>query len=83
MHNWFDQFAGVLRDKGLAIDGKALGCSFERAAKRRPLPAITAFATETRLVVRQVSVWPDRKSRPTTVAAARNHSAETTVHGLT
>lgn len=56
MHNWVDQFAGALRDKGIAIDGKVLRGSFDRAAEQSPLHTITAFATETRLVLRQMSV---------------------------
>lgn len=56
MHAWVDQFAGALRDKGIAIDGKTLRGSFDRAAEQNPLHTITAFATETRLVLRQLAV---------------------------
>jgi predicted transposase YbfD/YdcC len=56
MHHWVDQFAGSLRDKGVAIDGKVLRGSFDKAAGQDPLHTITAFATETRLVLRQMSV---------------------------
>ena len=56
MHHWVDQFAGSLRGKGIAIDGKVLRGSFDRAAGQSPLHTITAFATETRLVIRQMSV---------------------------
>jgi predicted transposase YbfD/YdcC len=56
MHHWVDQFAGSLRGKGIAIDGKVLRGSFDRAANQDPLHTITAFATETRLVLRQMSV---------------------------
>lgn len=60
MHAWVDQFAGALRDKGVAIDGKVLRGSFDRATQQSPLHTITAFATKTRLVLRQMSV--DEKS---------------------
>ena len=56
MHAWVDQFAGALRGKGIAIDGKVLRGSFDRAAGQSPLHTITAFATDTRLVLRQMSV---------------------------
>lgn len=56
MHAWVDRFAGSLRDRGIAIDGKVLRGSFDRAAGQDPLHTITAFATDTRLVLRQMSV---------------------------
>ena len=56
MHHWVDQFAGSLRGKGVAIDGKVLRGSFDRAADQNPLHTMTAFATDTRLVIRQLSV---------------------------
>jgi predicted transposase YbfD/YdcC len=56
MHAWVDQFSGSLRDKGIAIDGKVLRGSFDRAAGKSPLHTITAFATDTRLVLRQMAV---------------------------
>ena len=56
MHAWVDQFAGSLREQGIAIDGKVLRGSFDRAADQSPLHTITAFATETRLCLRQVSI---------------------------
>jgi predicted transposase YbfD/YdcC len=56
MHAWVDQFAGSLRDKGIAIDGKVLRGSFDRAAGKSALHTITAFATDTRLVLRQMAV---------------------------
>ena len=39
----------------LAIDGKTLRRSFDRAAARSPLHVVTAFATEARVVVGQVA----------------------------
>ena len=56
MHAWVDKFAGALRGQGIAIDGKVLRGSFDTAAERSPLHTITAFATETRLCLRQMSV---------------------------
>jgi predicted transposase YbfD/YdcC len=56
MHHWVDQFAGALRDKGIAIDGKVLRGSFDKAAGQSPLHTITAFATHSRLCLRQLSV---------------------------
>jgi len=56
MHHWVDQFAGALRGKGVAIDGKVLRGSFDKAADQSPLHTITAFATESRLCLRQLSV---------------------------
>ena len=48
--------SGSLRGKGVAIDGKVLRGSFDRTANQNPLHTMTAFATETRLVIRQLSV---------------------------
>lgn len=56
MHQWVDQFAGSLRSRGIAIDGKTLRGSCDQAAGQSPLHTITAFATDTRLVLRQMSV---------------------------
>ena len=56
MHHWVDEFAESLRGQGVAIDGKTLRGSFDRATDQNPLHTITAFATETRLVLRQMSV---------------------------
>lgn len=56
MHRWVDQFAGSLRGRGIAVDGKTLRGSFDQAAGQSPLHTITAFATDTRLVLRQMSL---------------------------
>ncbi|MEZ6148142.1 MAG: ISAs1 family transposase [Planctomycetaceae bacterium] len=37
MHQWVDQFAGSLRSRGIAIDGKTLRGSFDQAAGQSPL----------------------------------------------
>lgn len=56
MHGWVDDFSGSLRGKGVAIDGKALRGSYDTAAGQSALHTITAFATETRLCLRQLLV---------------------------
>lgn len=56
MHRWVDEFAGCLRGHGIAIDGKTLRGSFDRAANQLPLHTITAFATGTRTCLRQMTV---------------------------
>lgn len=64
MHEWVDQFAGSLRGRGIAIDGKTLRGSFDQAAGQSPLHTITAFATDTRLVLRQMSVGEQSNEIP-------------------
>lgn len=56
MHTWVDAFAGHLRGRGIAVDGKTLRGSFDKAAGQSPLHTITAFAWDTRTVLRQMSV---------------------------
>jgi predicted transposase YbfD/YdcC len=56
MHAWVDSFAGSLRGQGIAIDGKTLRGSFNRAAGQSPLHTITAFACDMRICLRQMSV---------------------------
>lgn len=56
LHGWIDTFAGSLRGQGIAIDGKTLRGSFDRAAGQSPLHMITAFACDTRLCLRQMAV---------------------------
>lgn len=60
MHAWVDAFAGSLRGQGVAIDGKTLRGSFDRAAGKSALHTITAFACDLRVCLRQMSV--DEKS---------------------
>lgn len=64
MHHWIDQFAGCLRGRGIAVDGKTLRGSFDQAAGASPLHTITAFATDTRLVLRQMAVDEDSNEIP-------------------
>jgi predicted transposase YbfD/YdcC len=56
MHSWVDTLAGSLRGHGIAIDGKTLRGSFDRAAGQTALHTITAFACDMRLCLRQMSV---------------------------
>jgi predicted transposase YbfD/YdcC len=60
MHAWVDAFAGSLRGRGIAIDGKTLRGSFDHASGQSALHTITAFACDLRLCLRQMSV--DEKS---------------------
>lgn len=66
----FAQFLGGLGEDGpgvIAIDGKTLRRSFDRAAGRSPLHVVTAFATDARLVIGQVAAG-DKESE---IIAAR------------
>jgi len=56
MHDWVDAFAASLRGQGVAIDGKTLRGSFDRAAGKSALHSITAFACDLRICLRQMSV---------------------------
>jgi len=56
MHAWVDAFAGSLRGQGVAIDGKTLRGSFDRAAGQSALHTITAFACDLRICLRQMAV---------------------------
>ena len=60
MHGWVDTFAGSLRGRGIAIDGKTLRGSYDHASGQSALHTITAFAVGTRTCLRQMSV--DEKS---------------------
>ena len=55
-HEWADEFAGSLRDQGVALDGKVLRGSFDKASGKSALHTITAFAVGTRTCLRQMSV---------------------------
>ena len=56
MHGWVDEFAGCLRGKGVACDGKVVRGSHDAEAGQSPLHLMTAYATQTRLCLRQMSV---------------------------
>ena len=60
VHSGVDEFAGCLRVQGMAIDGKVVRGSYDKAAGQTPLHLWTAYATQTRLCLRQMSV--DEKS---------------------
>ncbi len=67
MHTWVDTFAGSLRGQGVAIDGKTLRGSFDKAAGQSPLHTITAFACDMRVCLRQMSVDEKRSNRAQSV----------------
>lgn len=56
LHGWMDAFAGSLRGRGVAIDGKTLCGSFDAAAGQTALHTITAFASDMRVCLRQMAV---------------------------
>lgn len=56
MHGWVDEFAGCLRGQGVAIDGKVVRGSYDTEAGQSLLHLMTAYATQTRLCLRQMSV---------------------------
>jgi hypothetical protein len=70
----FGQFVEGLGEAGrgvLAIDGKTLRRSFDRAAVASPLAVVTAFACDARLVLGQVAIPPGGNE----ITAARACSA--------
>ena len=56
MHGWVDEFAGSQRGKRVAIDGQVVRGLYDIAAGQSPLHLMTAYATQTRLCLRQMSV---------------------------
>jgi predicted transposase YbfD/YdcC len=56
IQNWLAAFRTVAAREMVAIDGKTLRGSFDTAAGRNPLHLVSAWATEARLVLGQVSV---------------------------
>ncbi len=56
MHGWVDEFAGSLRGKGVAIEGKDVRGSYDTASGQSPLHLMTAYAAQTRLCLRQMLV---------------------------
>ncbi len=56
MHGWVDEFASCLRGQGVAIDGKVVRGSYDTRAGQSPLHLMTAYATQTRLCLRRMSV---------------------------
>lgn len=70
-------FAAFLDDLGtdgpgvVAIDGKTLRRSFDRAAGRSPLHVVTAFGTDARIVIGQRAVPRDGDAGGSEITAAR------------
>jgi predicted transposase YbfD/YdcC len=56
LHAWLDAFAASLRGQAVAIDGKTLRGSFDRAAGKSALHSITAYVCDLRVCLRQMSV---------------------------
>jgi hypothetical protein len=79
MHNWVDEFCGSLRNKGIAIDGKTLRGSFDRAAGQSALHTLTAFAVGTRTCLRQMSVPAKSNEIPAVPPVAVHFPSETGV----
>lgn len=51
-----EQTGGRLGSQGMAVDGKTSRQSFDRAIGRSPLPGVSAWPTESGLVLGQVAV---------------------------
>jgi len=56
MHNWVTRFRKSLKGHGVAIDGKTLRGSFDKAAKQSPLHLVSAWACDLRISLGQVAV---------------------------
>jgi predicted transposase YbfD/YdcC len=56
VHRWLAALGAAVAGEVVAIDGKTLRRSFDRAAERDPLHVVSAWATEARLVLGQVAV---------------------------
>ncbi len=56
IHRWLAALGAAVAGEVVAIDGKTLRRSFDRAAERDPLHLVSAWATEARLVLGQVAV---------------------------
>lgn len=56
LQNWVKSFAGELRGEHVALDGKTLRGSFDRAAEQSALHLLTAYATRSRLCLQQLKV---------------------------
>jgi hypothetical protein len=64
IQNWLSAFRETVERELVAIDGKTLRGSFDTAAGQNPLHVVSAWASEARLVLGQVSV--DSKSNEIT-----------------
>ena len=56
LHNWLRSLKLAMQDKQVAIDGKVLRRSFDRAAGKSPLQLVSAWATDLRISLGQVAV---------------------------
>jgi predicted transposase YbfD/YdcC len=64
LHNWLRSFKLALKEKHVAIDGKTLRGSFDRARGKSPLHLVSAWASDLRISLGQVAV--DEKSNEIT-----------------
>ena len=64
LHNWLRSLKLALKDKQVAIDGKTLRRSFDKAAGKSALQLVSAWATDLRISLGQVAV--DAKSNEIT-----------------
>ena len=56
---WIEHFQFAMRDQGVAIDGKTIRRSFDRATGRSALHVVSAWATDLRVCLGQVAVDDD------------------------
>jgi predicted transposase YbfD/YdcC len=56
LHNWLLSLRLTLQERGIAIDGKTLRGSFDRARGQAALHVVSAWASDLRLVLGQVAV---------------------------
>lgn len=63
IQQWLDD-VGLEIGKDIAIDGKTLRSSFDKAARKNPLPLVSAWASEARLTLGQIAA--DTKSNEIT-----------------
>lgn len=64
LHNWLRSLGLALKEKHVAIDGKTLRRSFDKAAGKSPLHLVSAWASDLRISLGQVAV--DDKSNEIT-----------------
>lgn len=58
VHNWLRSFRLVLKDKHVAIDGKTLRRSYDKATKTSSLHMVSAWASDLRISLGQIAVDP-------------------------
>jgi len=59
LHNWLRSLKLALKDQQVAIDGKTLRRSFDKAAGKSALQLVSAWATDLRISLGQVAVDPN------------------------